>query len=133
MMMTIKKMRRERLREDDKEMLIDLPPPPDLRTSFPSMRTTTGLPTTPPTMTSPRRSLIRQIADAVADLVRLVTAAVTRSPDNVPTNNVGRTNHVSNHAAEDEFKYDARKCVVGSDRTYCRNCRRYHHALVPNV
>ena len=29
--------------------------------------------------------------------------------------------------------YDAAKCVVGSCRTYCRNCRRYHHALVPQI
>ena len=32
-------------------------------------------------------------------------------------------------AEDDDF--DEAKCVVGAGRTYCRNCRRYHHALVP--
>ena len=75
-------------------------------------------------------NLIRQIADAVAGLARSVTATFAGTPDNIPVNNVGRTNRDSNHTAEDEYKYDARKWVVGSERTYCRNCRRYHHALV---
>ena len=30
---------------------------------------------------------------------------------------------------DDDF--DEAKCVVGAGRTYCHNCRRYHHALVP--
>ena len=112
------------------------PPSPDLRKSFPSMMSTTGLSTMlPPTVpwTLSRRSLIRRFADAVADLARTVTTAFSRSPDNIPANNVDCTNSVSNHVTKDEDEYDAAKCVVGSDRTYCRNCRRYHHALVPNV
>ena len=108
------------------------PPSPDLRKSLPSMMSTTGsLITPPPTVPPmlPRRSLIRRFADAVADLARTVTTAFNRSADNVPANHVDRTNHFT----EDEDEYDAVKCVVGSDGTYCRNCRRYHHALVPNV
>ena len=130
--MTMKKMRMMMMRremEDDEETLIgSSPPSPDLQTSFPSTRSTTGPPTMPPTMKSRRRNLIRQIADAVVDLARSVTAAISGSSDNILTNSVNRTNRVSNHTTEDEFKYDARKCVVGSERTYCLNCRRYHHA-----
>ena len=112
-----------------------LPPPsPDLRKSFPSMMTTTGPPTMPPPTVPPmllRRSLIRQFADAVVRLAGSVTTPVAGTLDNVTSNNVGHSNRVSNNAAGDEDDYDAAKCVVGSNRTYCRNCRRYLHALVP--
>ena len=85
----------------------------------------------PPTTMLPRRSLIRQIADVVAGLARSVTATVAGTPDNDPANDdVGRNNRASDNAAEDEDDYKAAKCIVGSIRTYCRNCRRYHHKLV---
>ena len=139
MMMTMKKMRMrmrgERLREDDEELLLGrlkAPSSPDLQKSSPStlMTTTIGPPTMLPTMAWPRRSLIRQIADAVAGLSRSATAAVAGTPENVPTNDVDRNNSASHNAAEDEDDYDVAKCVVGSIRTYCWNCRRYHHAHV---
>ena len=82
----------------------------------------------PPTTTLPRRSLIGRIFDAVAGLARSVTA-VARTPGN------GRTTNAAFDANEGlaakENQYDAGKCVVGSIRTYCRNCQRYHRALVP--
>ena len=134
-MMMMKKMRmrmrRKSLREDDQEPLLEPPPLPDLQTLSPSMMTITGLPTMSPTTTSPRRSLIRQIADAVVGLVRSVTATVARSRDNVHANDdVRRNNHTSDNAAGDKDDYDLAKCVVGSIRTYCQNCRRHHYALV---
>ena len=135
MMMTMKKMRmmmrHERLREDDEETLLEPPSPPDLRTSSPSMMTTTGPLTPPPTTKLPRRSFIRQIADTVAGLARSVTAAVAGTQDNVPANDVIRNNSTSDNTAGDEDDYDVAKCVLGFIRTYCRSCRRYHHALVP--
>ena len=124
-MMTMKKMRMMMMRrkyEDDEETLIGSPSSPDI--SGRRLRPST------PTTTLPRRNLIRRIADAVAGLARSVTAAVAGTPDNIPVNNIGRTNRDSDNAAEDEYEYHVRKCVVGSERAYCRNCRRYHHALV---
>ena len=107
MMMTMKKMkmmmmRRERLREDDEETLLELPSSPDLRTSSPSMTTTTWPLMTPPTTMLPRRSLIGRIADVVSGLARSVTGAVVRSPGIVPANNTDRTYRMSDNAAEDE-------------------------------
>ena len=101
------------------------PPSPDLRKSTQSTMLMMLPPTVPPTL--PRRSLIGRFADTVVDLARTVTAAFSRSSGYVPANNI------SNRVTEDEYKYDAAKCVVSSVRTYCRNCQRYHHALVPNV
>ena len=108
-------------------------PSPDLRKSFPSTTSTTGLrmmppPTVPPTL--PSRSLIRRFADAVAGLVRSVTATVAGTPDNVLVNDVGCNIGASDNAAKDEDAYDPAKCEVGSIRTYCRNCRRYHYVLI---
>ena len=109
------------------------PPSPDFRQSTQSMMSTMLPPTVPPTL--PRRSLIGRFADAVVDLARTVTAAFSRSSGYVPANNTAspQPNCISNRVTQDEYKYDAAKCVVSSVRTYCRNCQRYHHALVPNV
>ena len=120
MMMTMKKMKMMMMmrgKQDNEELLISSPSSLDPESliwspSSPDLR--------------PRRNVIRRIVDVVADLARSVTAAVSGTPDVPVANNIGRTNHVT----EDEFVYDARKCVVGSERTYCRNCRRYHHALL---
>ena len=129
------------------------PPSLDLRKSSPSMpmmATTRPPPTTLPTTMS-RRSLIGRIVDAVVGLARSVTAAITRTPGNggtandvdrafanaaVDANEGGAANDIDRtfaNAAVDANKdeYDAGKCTVGSIRTYCRNCRRYHCALVP--
>ena len=92
-MMMMKKMRMMMMRrkyEDDEETLIGSPSSPDLRTL--SMM---------PTTTLPRRNLIRRIADAVAGLARSVTAAVAGTPDNVPINNVSRTNRDSDNTAKE--------------------------------
>ena len=120
MMMTMKKMKMMMMmrgKQDDEETLISSPSSSDPESpiwspSSPDLRS--------------RRNVIRRIVDAVAGLARSVTAAVSGTPDVPVTNNVGCTNHIT----EDEFLYDARKCMVGSERTYCRNCRRYHDALV---
>ena len=126
MMMTMKKMKMMmRCKDvDDEETLIG-------SSSSPYLETLVGSPSpsSPDLQTRPR-NLIRRIADAVASLARSVTAAVAGAPDNVLINNIGRTNHDSDNATENKFEYDVRKCVVGSERAYCRNCRRYHHALV---
>ena len=125
-MMTMKKMKMMMMRrkhEEDEETLIGSPSSSDLE-----MLIGSPSPSSPDLRT--RTNLIRRIADAVASLARSVTAAVAGSPDNIPVNNVGHTNRNSDNAAKEEYEYDGRKCVVGSERTYCRNCRRYHHALV---
>ena len=130
MMMTMKKMKMmmmmQRKNEDEEETLIGS------WLSSPDLEMLVGSPSpwSPDLQTRPRRNLIRRIADAVASLARSVTAAVAGTPDNILVNNVSRTNRDSDNAAENKFEYDVRKCVVGSERAYCRNCRRYHHALV---
>ena len=112
---------------------LTIPPAPDLWQSTQSMTSTMLPPTMPPTL--PRRSLIGRFADAVVELARTVTAAFSRSSGYVPPNNTTspQPNRIPNGATQDEYKYDAAKCVVSSVRTYCRNCQRYHHALVPDV
>ena len=52
--------------------------------------------------------------------------------DVIPTDVIPTDVSPANEAdiAEDD-DFDEAKCVVGAGRTYCRNCRRYHHALVP--
>ena len=127
MMMTMKKMKMmtRRKDEDEEETLIGSSSSLDLETLVGSPS-----PWSPDLQTRPRRNLIRRIADAVVGLARSVTAVVARTPDNVLINNVNHTNHDSDNAAENKFEYDVRKCVVGSERAYCWNCRRYHHALL---
>ena len=129
MMMMMKKMKMMMMRrkdEDDEEMLIGS------SSSSPGLETLVGSPSpsSPDLRTRPRTNLIRRIADAVAGLVRSVTATIAGTPDNVLANNIGRTSRDSDNATEDKFEYNVRKCMVGSKRAYCRNCRRYHHALV---
>ena len=127
MMMTMKKMKMmmmmRRKDENDEETLIGLSSSPDLETLV-------GSPSSLDLRTRPRTNLIRRIADAVAGLARSVTAAVAGTPDNIPINNIGLANRDSKNTAEDKYEYDVRKCVVGSEQAYCRNCRRYQHALV---
>ena len=129
MMMTMKKMKMMMMRrkdEDEEDTLIGS------SSSSPDLETLVGPPSpwSPDLRTRPRRNLIRRIADAVAGLARSVTATVARTPDKILVNNVSRTNCDSDNATENKFEYDVRKCVVGSERAYCRNCSRYHHALV---
>ncbi len=84
--------------------------------------------------------MIRTAAASVADFVAgrpdviptdVIPANVIPtdvSPADVIPADVSPANEAD--VSEDD-DFDEAKCVVGAGRTYCRNCRRYHHALVP--
>ena len=80
-----------------------------------------------------------------------VAGAVTGRPDVIPADVIGPANEAddakdddddhfdegpaneADDAKDDDDDFDEAKCLVGAGRTYCRNCHRYHHALVPQI
>ena len=97
------------------------------------------------------RGLIEMIRTAAASVAGSITGRLDVVPvDVIPANVIGPANEAeakddvddnfdigpaneADDAKDDDDDFDEAKCVVGAGRTYCRNCRRYHHALVPQI
>ena len=97
------------------------------------------------------RGLIEMIRTAAASVAGSITGRPDVIPvDVIPADVIGPANKAeakddddddfdigpaneADDAKDDDDDFDEAKCVVGAGRTYCRNCRRYHHALVPQI
>ena len=102
------------------------------------------------------KGLIEMIRTAAASVAGSVTGRPDVIPvdvipaDVIPANVIGPANEAempkmmminfdegpaneADDAKDDDDDFDEAKCVVGAGRTYCRNCCRYHHALVPQI
>ena len=127
--------------EEEEEKFKLLPDPPS-----------SEAPPRPPLMGGGGR--LRRFARGLIEMIRTAAASVAGSvtgrPDVIPADVIGPANEAetkddidddfdigpaneADDAKDDDDDFDEAKCVVGANRTYCRNCRRYHHALVPQI
>ena len=109
-------------------------------------------PPRPPLMGGDGR--LRRFARGLIEMIRTAAASVAGSltgcPEVIPADVIGPANEAetkddvdddfdigpankADDAKDDDDDFDEAKCVVGASRTYCRNCPRYHHALVPQI
>ena len=113
-----KVLRKEWAEEEEKFAL--LPPP-----------TTSEAP--PRLLLTRSQGWLRRFGMAVVELFRSAAASIAGCLDVIPVDIIGPANRRTDTSDEDDNNFDEAKCVVGASRTYCRNCRRYHHALVPQI
>ena len=94
----------------------------------------------PPSNEAPPRSpltggggRLRRFVMGLIEMIRTAAASIAGRPDVIPADVIGPANNQADAAKDDNDDFDEAKCVVGAGRKYCRNCRRYHHALVPQI
>ena len=96
------------------------------------------LPATPSSEAPPRPpltgggDLLRRFAMGLIEMIRTITASIAGRPDVIPADIIGPADATKDDDDDDD-DLDEAKCVVSAGRTYCHNCCRYHHALVPQI